>query len=154
MGEGGGESKMGVYVEQDCCECKVRKPITHFRLNIAGSYELKCEECKIAGRHPKKKASSSPKPAKMAKGKSRSANEWRRSKLTFKKAYHKYLETEGWKATRLEALALADNKCAKCETALCLHVHHLTYERVGNELMTDLQVLCGTCHAREHGLIA
>ena len=33
-----------------------------------------------------------------------------------------------------------------------LQVHHLTYERLGNERDEDLKVLCWACHEREHGL--
>ena len=31
-----------------------------------------------------------------------------------------------------------------------LHVHHLTYERRGKELLSDVVVLCLNCHAEEH----
>jgi len=42
-------------------------------------------------------------------------------------------------------------RCAQCgETKGELHVHHLTYERFGNESLQDLQVLCKTCHLGHH----
>ena len=31
-----------------------------------------------------------------------------------------------------------------------LHVHHLTYARVGNEEPGDLRVLCLQCHQKAH----
>lgn len=31
-----------------------------------------------------------------------------------------------------------------------LQVHHLTYIRLGNEDLSDLQVLCLGCHRRRH----
>lgn len=31
-----------------------------------------------------------------------------------------------------------------------LHVHHLTYARVGNEEPGDLRVLCFQCHQKAH----
>lgn len=33
------------------------------------------------------------------------------------------------------------------------HVHHLTYERIGNELVSDLLVVCGECHEQIHAWI-
>jgi hypothetical protein len=32
-----------------------------------------------------------------------------------------------------------------------LHVHHLTYERLGKELIEDVQIICRKCHHKEHG---
>lgn len=31
-----------------------------------------------------------------------------------------------------------------------LHVHHLTYERKGHELLEDVLVLCLSCHEEQH----
>lgn len=33
-----------------------------------------------------------------------------------------------------------------CGTSKGIQVHHLTYERLGNELMDDLRILCYTHH--------
>jgi len=32
-----------------------------------------------------------------------------------------------------------------------LEVHHLTYDRLGDERMDDLEVLCPDCHRKAHG---
>jgi 5-methylcytosine-specific restriction endonuclease McrA len=32
-------------------------------------------------------------------------------------------------------------------------VHHLTYERLGNELLIDLVSLCNGCHDQAHGKV-
>ena len=41
-----------------------------------------------------------------------------------------------------------------CENDGCtneaVHVHHLTYERVGKEWLEDLQALCPKCHEQQH----
>jgi 5-methylcytosine-specific restriction endonuclease McrA len=33
-----------------------------------------------------------------------------------------------------------------------LHVHHITYDRLGNEAMADLRGLCAKCHKEVHQL--
>lgn len=44
-----------------------------------------------------------------------------------------------------------DGGCRGCGTVDNLHVHHLTYERLGRELLTDLVTLCAGCHRKQHG---
>ena len=62
-------------------------------------------------------------------------------------AYAAYLKTAQWKNIRAVMLKLSDGKCARCGHGLPdLEVHHKTYERLGKERMTDLEVLCRTCH--------
>jgi 5-methylcytosine-specific restriction endonuclease McrA len=62
-----------------------------------------------------------------------------------------YYDSPHWRSLRLEVLAGADYRCAKCrQHRAWLHVHHLTYERLGAERLEDVQPLCPNCHAREH----
>lgn len=40
-------------------------------------------------------------------------------------------------------------KCARCGcTSGVFHVHHLDYDRLGNERLTDVQIVCNECHPR------
>lgn len=64
--------------------------------------------------------------------------------------YENYLRSSQWHATRNAAMARAGFKCQLCSSTKTLHVHHNTYERVGNEQPTDLCVLCENCHRRFH----
>lgn len=64
--------------------------------------------------------------------------------------YHKYLQSEHWKAIRNEAIERAGGRCQLCNKPGILHVHHRTYENVSNEKPGDLIVLCGHCHAKFH----
>ena len=71
--------------------------------------------------------------------------------LTDRQILHRqYLQSPIWKTKRNEALAhygCTCNRCGKYGT----DVHHKTYERVGgNELLTDLEVLCRLCHDAHH----
>ena len=65
-------------------------------------------------------------------------------------SYSDYLETRHWKTVRESALIEAEFMCQKCRSQDGLHVHHLTYERIGEEIDSDLMVLCSRCHIEEH----
>ena len=63
-------------------------------------------------------------------------------------AYDEYLRSDVWQYKRECALSRAGRKCERCgaKYGVALEVHHLTYERFGNERMDDLEVLCKRCH--------
>ena len=69
-----------------------------------------------------------------------------------RKLYDWYIrKSKGWKATRLWAIDRAKDECQQCgSTGPVLHVHHLSYSRLGFELPGDLLVLCEECHEKEH----
>ena len=57
------------------------------------------------------------------------------------------MQSERWQEQRRGALQRAGYKCQLCSrTTGQLHVHHNDYSRLGNELPTDLVVLCERCH--------
>lgn len=64
--------------------------------------------------------------------------------------YQTYLQSEDWAKKREWALIFWGHKCALCFSKEHLDVHHRTYERLGNELITDLIVLCHDCHFTFH----
>jgi hypothetical protein len=64
--------------------------------------------------------------------------------------YTGYLESPQWERTRNIALKRANHKCQICGSASRLQVHHNTYDRVYQELPTDLIVLCHSCHDLFH----
>lgn len=75
--------------------------------------------------------------------------------------YLDYLNTDHWRTTRTAKLEQVGYRCERCgEPArritegrwAGLHVHHLTYDRLHNERLDDLQVLCVVCHQDEHGI--
>jgi 5-methylcytosine-specific restriction endonuclease McrA len=63
-----------------------------------------------------------------------------------KKEYAAYLKTELWQARRKYFLDFWDGRCALCNSAEDVQVHHRTYERLGTEALTDCLVLCDRCH--------
>lgn len=63
----------------------------------------------------------------------------------------KYYQTEEWKDIAEKCKALAGYKCNRCSSTEQLHAHHITYQRLGQELQKDLECLCAECHSKEHG---
>jgi len=82
-----------------------------------------------------------------------------KSKLYRRMPYGDYLKTPHWRRVRASMLLLNNTFCQHCDTQLWdkmhkLHVHHLTYERIGCERFSDLMLLCETCHALMHNRLA
>lgn len=62
-------------------------------------------------------------------------------------AYNTYMISPAWKAFRLRIIAQRGRKCERCGSpARVLQLHHLTYVRLGQELDSDVQLLCIDCH--------
>lgn len=74
--------------------------------------------------------------------------------LNFEKSkYYKYLlhlQSDYWKNIRLKVLERDSRICQKCKEKTATEVHHLTYERLGNELLEDLLAVCKSCHLKIH----
>ena len=64
--------------------------------------------------------------------------------------YREYIDSPAWKRKRAAAIKHNGSKCNICGGKSYLQVHHLTYERLGREEMSDLEVLCKFCHGLEH----
>ena len=65
--------------------------------------------------------------------------------------YQTYLQTPEWQATRTQALYVAYHRCQVCNTRKeCLDVHHRDYSNLGEEWLSQLVVLCRSCHKLFH----
>lgn len=64
--------------------------------------------------------------------------------------YEEYLRSTRWQILRGEALQRFDNRCALCYDDRNLEVHHRTYDRLGDEEISDLVALCSWCHGKHH----
>jgi 5-methylcytosine-specific restriction endonuclease McrA len=61
--------------------------------------------------------------------------------------YDKYLRSTRWKNIRKDMMKLRKSSCERCgRQAPSLDVHHKTYDRLGRELIADLELLCQSCH--------
>lgn len=68
-------------------------------------------------------------------------------------AYSEYLKSEHWKALRAAAKRDAHFTCQVCgATETTLHVHHRSYDHLGDFIRErrDVLVLCGDCHQHHH----
>lgn len=64
--------------------------------------------------------------------------------------YIAYMKSPAWKERREATLRRARANCEHCgrsaSAAGPLEIHHLTYERLGDEAPSDLVALCNSCH--------
>ncbi len=68
-------------------------------------------------------------------------------------AYNQYINSKEWRAKRQEAFKARGKACEMCGSKDILHVHHVNYDRFGGkELMSDLCILCESCHMEIHGI--
>jgi hypothetical protein len=65
--------------------------------------------------------------------------------------YLEYLKNSSeWRAKREAVRERCDNICERCHLYRLDQVHHITYERIFNEGLEDLQGLCAPCHKFLH----
>lgn len=67
----------------------------------------------------------------------------------WRQMYSEYIRSARWKRKRAHRIYLSGGECESCGTSVResnLEVHHLHYETLGRELMSDLEVLCKPCH--------
>jgi len=69
---------------------------------------------------------------------------------SYKEKYYNYLQSPEWDEKRKAKLKEADFRCQLCNAEDKLSVHHRTYERVFEELQSDLIALCSRCHSKYH----
>jgi len=66
--------------------------------------------------------------------------------------YSLYIASPAWRRVRAAALELAEHRCQRCSRGgpgwigIHLDVHHISYERLGEERPDDVEVLCRRCH--------
>lgn len=81
-------------------------------------------------------------------------NFYRRNMTDKREAYELYINSEAWRIKRQGVLINPyygrPHRCFVCSSPVSLHVHHLTYERLGNENDDDLIILCSICHQEVH----
>lgn len=71
-----------------------------------------------------------------------------------KRQYYRtiYLKSEHWRRLKNSKLR-SQPFCENCGTERTLDVHHIRYRNLYDVQLSDLQVLCRFCHAKEHGQV-
>lgn len=64
-----------------------------------------------------------------------------------------YLSSPKWKALRQQVLARDNNKCVVSGRTDNLHIHHISYKNLGDELLSDLVTLHADVHNHLHQLL-
>lgn len=65
--------------------------------------------------------------------------------------YRNYLQSNHWKDFRtLVRIKCACNECQICGSTYRLDIHHLNYEHLWKERLSDVIVLCNKCHTKYH----
>lgn len=78
----------------------------------------------------------------------------RKESLLWRDKYNQVIASPRWKKLRARLIEKADRTCCRCkwkkeswDKTRTLDVHHKTYERLGYEWDSDLEVVCSRCHA-------
>lgn len=61
-----------------------------------------------------------------------------------------YLRSSKWKILKQATLSRDNYCCVTCLSSKNLHIHHITYIRLGREKKSDLVTLCAECHKNLH----
>lgn len=64
--------------------------------------------------------------------------------------YYTYLQSDTWKQKRAKVLIRDNGQCQLCKVQSATDVHHLTYDRIYEELLEDLLSVCRGCHTEVH----
>lgn len=147
------------------CDCLNKELRYKLNQSNAKMYYLQCTRCGIATRIRKDKVpdpdSNLIKPVDEALQQS-----WWKNKDNYRQAlydqyrnnerqawfdwYNQYLKTDKWRKKRAAVLERAKGLCEGCRSKEATQVHHLTYDRVGNEMLFDLVAVCDECHEVIH----
>lgn len=67
-----------------------------------------------------------------------------------KAEYQEYLKSKHWQDIRHKVFKEYGYRCDLCGSPKNLRVHHITYENLGEEQISDLVPLCEDCHKNLH----
>lgn len=70
----------------------------------------------------------------------------------YKQSYEDYITSSKWEKRKVAYYAKHEKLCAACKCTENIHLHHHTYDRMGNELDDDLVPLCQEHHDLVHKL--
>ena len=147
------------------CDCSGKK--VRYKLNRAGTkmFFLQCLRCGDTTRIPKDKVTSPNSLLIQEVDDQLRADWWKKRDQYFSSLrdetqnrerqewfdwYNRYLLSPEWSKKRIAVMKRANFICEGCLQKTAVQVHHLTYDRVGNEMLFDLVAVCSDCHKAIH----
>ena len=79
-----------------------------------------------------------------------STNQWRADQFMSAEEKQQYLQSAEWYELRTLVFARDNHTCQSCGSNESLNCHHILYDRLGKEDMSDLTTLCTNCHTTLH----
>lgn len=70
--------------------------------------------------------------------------------VRWRQRYEQHLLSEKWQQLRRKVFLRSGGVCEGCAERRATEVHHLTYVRLGNEMLFDLAAVCSQCHEIIH----
>ncbi len=67
-----------------------------------------------------------------------------------RKKYNEYIKSPEWRALRAKVFRRCKGICEGCGENAAVQVHHLTYARLGHEMLFDVVAVCLSCHEQLH----
>lgn|ERR1022692_418120 len=126
---------------QRCPSCKLLLCLEAFTTKRRGGVLKRCTSCREAKREQRRQ-STAPRTAKITPER---IEELRRL------PYPEYLKQPEWYRRRAVLYKFAAGRCQLCYTdKQPFHAHHRTYERLAQERISDLILLCAECHKLFH----
>lgn len=68
--------------------------------------------------------------------------------MTWFDTYRRHLRSSKWRYLKARVVNSRGQKCERCGARFGLQLHHKTYQRLGDELPSDVELLCKPCHTR------
>lgn len=148
------------------CEHEALALVVHVKKNGARNFYMQCERCGELVRHLRGSDLS-----EADKASAVSRDEWKRQQYWDERSkslqtlynmrwamvrnagrqeYEEYIKSPEWRALRVKVFRRCKGICEGCGENAAVQVHHLTYDRLGNEMLFDLVAVCLHCHERLH----
>ncbi len=68
----------------------------------------------------------------------------------WRKKWEDHMASTEWQILRQKVFKRCNGMCEGCNERRAVQVHHLTYDRLGHEMLFDLVAVCLACHASIH----
>lgn len=140
-------------------DCAHPSKVLRFKISSAGHYMYiyQCSECHLrVGLWLKKSCLDGQRatPFDVEAENATRQRVWEARGREWRSRYETHLRSDKWRELCRQVKKRDRNLCQECLRAsvrtVGVHVHHLTYERMGDELLADLVLLCLDCHEDIH----